>query len=209
MTVPTTGPVPVVKPPILSRHPRLGAGRWNPWKSLVTDFPDWTVSTDERLPGDICGLTTFSEKRIQLCSAISSVQQDCTLAHELVHAERGLAPTDREAANAEERIVDEIAARRLIPIRDVAHELVRAPDMTLSYLAAQLHVDRHTLTVRILTLTPSERRALAVVRGGPLHRPKPPGLWGDPDWDARVEAAVLRGNAARRCATIPAEAVQQ
>jgi len=190
-----------VKPPNWSSHSRLGAGRWNPWKTLVEDYPDWKVVTRHELPPDIIGLTSFSKKRIWLCSAASPIQQECTLAHELVHVERGKPADDREAANAEERIVEEVTARRLIPLRDFAHELTKTPDAMLSYLAANLRVDQATLEVRILTLTPNERQVLAAVRGGPLHWPPHRALWDDPDF---FDCRPGNGKAARCCATLAA-----
>ncbi|MFV8049884.1 hypothetical protein [Mycobacterium sp. 48b] len=78
------------------------------------------------------------------------------LTHELQHIQRGL-PTP-EHREREERIVDELAARRLISLPDLARTLraTRDPDA----LAEELWVDRHTVEVRLATLDPIETAAL-------------------------------------------------
>lgn len=61
--------------------------------------------------------------RIWLCRTLAQAERRCTLTHELVHRERGPVPTDPAAAAREEQIVDEITARRLITLSQLAEGL--------------------------------------------------------------------------------------
>jgi hypothetical protein len=70
------------------------------------------VSCRYRLPYRIMGLQLG--RRIWLCATLTQAERRSTLTHELVHRERGPLPTDPRGAAREERILDEIAARRLI-----------------------------------------------------------------------------------------------
>lgn len=195
--MPEAMPKPVFPPP--TSHKLIGRGRWNPWKALIEDHPDYRVVTNRELPPGLMGLTSFKTKTIWLCSKLATVEADATLAHELVHVERAPMPTDYSAAIAEERIICEITARRLIPFRDLAHFMVWWPNSsTANYLSSLLHVDTPTVHERLLTLTPNERAALAALRGGPLHTVPEQGLWDDPDHPHPIPG--LRA-ARRRCGT--------
>lgn len=172
------------------------ATRWNPWRALVEEHPDYQVISDYELPGSICGLTSFPKKRIWLCKLLSDVQRECTLAHELVHIERGMLPEDRLEAIAEERAVEEIAARRMIPTRDLLHVAVTRPSSTSAAWAALLRVDRQTLHVRLRTLKTGERAALRAARGGKVPAVTV-ALFDDPDV-AHPVPAYRKPEAARR-----------
>lgn len=157
-------------------------GRWNPWRTLVEDYPDWRVISDYDLGPRLRGLTSFTRKRIWLCSTMTEVERDSTLAHELVHVERGEPPHDQVGARDEERIVEEITARRLIPFRALAKVMAERPDAIMRIWAWLLCVDLPTLTVRLITLSAVERAALAQVRGGPLPTMPFDQLWDDPHY---------------------------
>ncbi|WP_234802321.1 hypothetical protein [Mycolicibacterium fortuitum] len=92
--------------------------------------------------------------RIWLCRTLTQAERRCTLTHELVHHERGPVPADPAAAAREEQIVDEIAARRLITLPQLADGLrwSRQP----RELAEHLWVDQPTLQTRMATLDPLE-----------------------------------------------------
>ncbi|QRY48768.1 hypothetical protein JVX93_21500 [Mycolicibacterium boenickei] len=92
--------------------------------------------------------------RIWLCRTLTQAERRCTLTHELVHRERGPVPADPAAAAREEQIVDEITARRLITLSQLAEGLrwSREP----RELAEHLWVDRPTLETRMATLDPVE-----------------------------------------------------
>jgi hypothetical protein len=93
-------------------------------------------------------------RRIWLSRGMTQAERRCTLTHELVHRERGPVPRDPAEAAREERIVDEIAARRLITVPALADGLAwtRHP----RELAEHLWVDEPTLQTRMATLDPVE-----------------------------------------------------
>jgi hypothetical protein len=93
-------------------------------------------------------------RRIWLCATLTQAERRCTLTHELVHRERGPVPTDPAAAAAEERIVDEIAARRLITTPALVDGLRWTRQA--AELADHLWVDEPTLQTRMATLDPVE-----------------------------------------------------
>ncbi|MCV7210213.1 hypothetical protein H7J75_16250 [Mycolicibacterium canariasense] len=98
------------------------------------------------------GMTSFPLRKVWLCRRLRQVHRRCTLTHELIHLERGPVPDYLLAA--EERIVDELAARRLIELPDLMEGLrwTRDPEE----LADALWVDRSTLNTRMRTLDPVE-----------------------------------------------------
>lgn len=130
----------------------MGELRWHPWRILRTEHVDVDVSCRYRLPDHLMGLQRGA--RIWLCRTLTQAERRCTLTHELVHRERGPVPADPVAAEREERIVDEIAARRLI----TAPALVDALRWTRHprELADSLWVDEPTLQTRMTTLDPVE-----------------------------------------------------
>lgn len=93
-------------------------------------------------------------RRIWLNATLTQAERRCTLTHELVHRERGPVPAGAGAAAREERIVDEIASRRLITIPSLIDGLrwTRHP----RELAEHLWVDEPTLQTRMATLDPLE-----------------------------------------------------
>ncbi|MFV8169887.1 hypothetical protein [Mycolicibacterium peregrinum] len=127
---------------------------WHPWKTAAERFSHITIVTAHRLPRGVRGL--FEGNTIWLCSTLTQAERRCALTHELQHAERGV-PADPFLPR-EEQIVDELAARRLVPIENLARAL-RATRDTDS-LAEELWVDRHTIQVRMRTLDPIETAAL-------------------------------------------------
>lgn len=124
---------------------------WNPWRFLRTRYPDVEVSCRYRLPDHLMGLQMG--RRIWLCRTLTQAERRCTLTHELVHRERGLV-ADPAAAAREERIVDEISARRLITLGSLLDGLrwTRDPHQ----LADHLWVDVPTLRARMDGLDPVE-----------------------------------------------------
>ncbi|MGA5467141.1 hypothetical protein [Mycobacterium sp. NPDC050041] len=104
------------------------------------------------LPDRIMGLQLG--RRIWLCATLTQAERRCTLTHELVHRERGPMPVEPIAAAREERLVDEIAARRLITTPALVDALrwTRHP----AELADHLWVDEPTLQTRMTTLDPLE-----------------------------------------------------
>ncbi len=125
---------------------------WHPWRALRINFPDVEVSCLHRLPDHLMGLQRG--KRIWLCRTLTQAERRCTLTHELVHRERGPVPADPVAAAREERIVDEISARRLVTLAALVDGLrwTRHP----RELAEHLWVDEPTLRTRMAILDPIE-----------------------------------------------------
>lgn len=125
---------------------------WNPWRHVGKHYPHITVDTRTELPGRIWGLTDGT--RIWLCRRLNQVARRCTLAHELIHLERGPVPTDSRGYAREERAVSAEAARRLITIEALADGLRWSRDP--EQLAETLWVDVPTLQARMTSLDPIE-----------------------------------------------------
>jgi len=126
--------------------------RYDPWRHLAESFPYVRVELGKLRPGRMGEWR--STDVIVLAYYLYPDEARCTLAHELVHVERGPSPKDPELAAAEEKVVDEIAARRLITLT----ELRAVMQMGRSYqMGAALHVDVGTLLTRMETLTELER----------------------------------------------------
>ena len=103
------------------------------------------------------------ERTIVMRHGLTERQQRCTLAHELVHAERREHLSDDRVLNArQERRADRLAAQRLIPWQDYvracrAHGHQKAP------VAVELGVTKHLLRAfeRDLAEQPHLRARLA------------------------------------------------
>ena len=128
---------------------------YDPWAAL-DDLPDVTVRWRHQHP---CGLYHHFDRTISLRIGLTDAQERCTLAHELVHAERGDCGLSEVALNArQELIVEREAARRLISLPALT-EAVRW-SCHPGELAELLHVDLGTLRARLRSLTDAERLAL-------------------------------------------------
>ena len=102
------------------------------------------------------GACRWSRKSILLDIRLSRVEQRCTLAHELVHAERG--PFPHWLTTREESIVDAKAARRLIPLDALGEALAWSLHPTVA--AEELDVDPPTLEALLRDLAAAEVEAL-------------------------------------------------
>lgn len=131
---------------------------WHPWRHAAQVYPEVVINCRRELPADVWGLTSFSRRKIWLCKRLQQVHRRCTLTHELIHLERGALPADPAAAAREERIVDELAARRLITLDDLTDALRWTRDS--AELAEGLWVDGATLRTRMATLDPLETAEL-------------------------------------------------
>jgi hypothetical protein len=125
---------------------------WNPWRHIGDNYPHVTVVRDKELPGRIWGLTDGT--RIWICRRLNQAQRRSTLAHEIGHLERGLPPTDPRGLAREERLVSELAARRLITLQDLAAALKWSREP--AELADALWVDADTVKARMQSLDPIE-----------------------------------------------------
>ncbi len=126
---------------------------WHPWRHLRVRYPDVRVSCRHRLPDRLMGLQ--AGRRIWMCRTLTQAERRCTLTHEILHLERGLV-ADPAAAAREERIVDEIAARRLITLGSLVDGLRWSRDP--AQLAEHLWVDLHLwLSVMINPISVADR----------------------------------------------------
>src|SRR4051812_23963113 len=93
---------------------------YDPWHALAAEFRQARVVYDD-LPPRRRGEVDFRTHTITLQRRLDPTAQRCTLAHELVHLERG--PVVMWHAPREERAVAAIAARRLVSIDSLAEAL--------------------------------------------------------------------------------------
>ena len=125
---------------------------WNPWAELARRTHLRLVWT-ERGPR---GCLEFATGELRVRRALPRHESRCVLAHELVHDERGGVP--RWLVPREERAVCHEAARRLIPLDDLANAVRWSPH--LPEVAEDLGVDVPTLRARLGGLTADERSRL-------------------------------------------------
>lgn len=130
---------------------------YDPWADLGQNWPDVEVRI-EPMRGTLLGRLWYPV--IALRAGTSAAQRRCTLAHEIVHLERGAGDCGPWAMR-EELLVHTEAARRLCRLDDIA-AAVRAlggePDT--ASLAHALEVDRQTLELRLERLSSDERTQL-------------------------------------------------
>jgi predicted transcriptional regulator len=124
---------------------------YDPWRALGEYEGVRLVVAD--LPGTLRGQIDFVTRTITLHRRLEPVEQKCTLAHELVHLERG--PVLVRQTSREERLVAAIAAARLVPIADLADALRWSDDVGV--LADELSVDVRTIRVRLDNLSHAEK----------------------------------------------------
>ncbi|GAB3037317.1 ImmA/IrrE family metallo-endopeptidase [Mycobacterium bourgelatii] len=138
--------------------------RYNPWRQLWDQHPDYSVSDRDELPERTWGLCFMRQKKIQVCNKLDVHRRRCTIAHELVHIERGPVPSNPKFAEIEEEIVDEIASRRLIAFDDLVATIRECPNGAPSAWAYRLWVDRPTLEARFKNLRQQEIEAIDAIK---------------------------------------------
>lgn len=132
----------------------------HPWRALRA-LTHWRLRFAP-LPDGIKGETCWESRTITLRPGLSQAERRSTLAHELVHVERGPFPDVCEVQ--EERAVSREAARRLIPWSRLADACRWADDV--HELAEELWVDEDTILVRLKSLHPVERAQLTEIAKG-------------------------------------------
>lgn len=128
----------------------MRGGHHHPWR-VLRGLVDWTLHF-AHLPDGILGLTDHRRRTITLAHGLTQAERRCTLEHELQHVDRG--PVTRGWVEREERVVDELAARRLITLERLADAMVWAYDE--HEMAEELWVDVATVRTRLATLRPDE-----------------------------------------------------
>lgn len=145
-----------------SHHPPGGTARYDPWRDLLENWPELDVVV-EPMPGKLLGELRYPV--IALRSGTSAAQQRCTLAHELVHLERGVEDCGPWAGR-EEVLVHSEAARRLVSLASLAGAIRElGGDHDVGALAQVLDVDRQTVLLRLRRLTTVERARLRAAVG--------------------------------------------
>lgn len=129
--------------------PGMSEHRYHPWRAL-RHLPHITLNwSTTRVHGSTDGCS------ITLHPLLTQAERRSTLTHELIHLERGPAPPHLTAR--EEALVEEIAARRLVDLDDLADAIVWHDGHAHDDMADDLWVDRAMLLARIRSLTPDER----------------------------------------------------
>lgn len=128
---------------------------YHPWRHL-RELTNVSLLWRDRLPGDCLGQCLHEHRAILMSRRQTQAERRCTIAHELVHIERGPVPAHLEAR--EEELVEREAARRLIGIRELGEALAWSTDMATA--AEELWVDEPMLRARLDGLHPAERSYL-------------------------------------------------
>jgi hypothetical protein len=145
------------------RTPSAAARRYDPWRDLAEKWPEISLVV-EPMTGLMLGELRYPV--IALRAGTSAAQRRCTLAHELVHLERGVRDCGPWAAREELQVHREVA-RRLVTSPDLA-AAIRALGSTedIAALAQALDVDVQTARLRLELVTPAER---ARIRASAAH----------------------------------------
>lgn len=135
------------------------ADSYDPWLDVQQNWPKTRVVI-ESMRGDLLGEVREGGSIIALRAGTSAAQRRCTLAHEIVHLERGIFDCG-PWAQREELQVHLTVAQRLIPsellIRAI-RDLGGSDDQAV--LAQLLDVDGETLRLRLARLSAPERRSV-------------------------------------------------
>lgn len=129
---------------------------YHPWRRFRAEA-QWTLQVAS-LPRGRMGHINWHTHTITIDRGLLQAERRCTIAHELIHLERGPAPDDSWLRAREERAVEAEAARRLITLDALADALAWS-DRPVE-VAEELWVDVQTLDVRVDGLNPAERAEL-------------------------------------------------
>ncbi|MCW2539556.1 MAG: hypothetical protein JWN95_1281 [Frankiales bacterium] len=132
---------------------------YDPWHDLGERWPGVTIQVVP-MTGDLLGQISGDGRIIELRAGTSSGQRRATLAHEIVHLERGRHDCGPWQTR-EERQVHAMASRRLLRVAELV-TAIRAlgGSQDLRALAVTLDVDLETLEVRLADLERRERRVM-------------------------------------------------
>jgi hypothetical protein len=149
----TSKPVQVNEPPA---SPVRHVPGYDPERDLAERFPEWTIRRfDHRLHPGYLGTTDFDELTIWVAHPMLQCQERVTIAHEIVHIERG----DRgpQPEDVEDEIEREIS-RRLISVEEYYRAACWA--RTLRELSDELNVDMHLAKTRWQCFSRAERKEI-------------------------------------------------
>lgn len=128
----------------------------HPWRRLGS-LTSWTLAWAD-LPDGLDGLVRYADRMIILRRGMTQAERRSTLAHELIHAERGPVLDVPALVAREETAVEAEAARRLITVTELAEALAWTSHP--GEAADELWVDQAMLRARLAHLRPAERRYL-------------------------------------------------
>ncbi len=131
---------------------------YDPAADIAARYPAWVVRYAS-LGWGISEAMCHRSRVILLEAGDTSVRKRCSLAHALAHLDLGHGPVSSGFFETrQERTANELAARRLVGIQ----ELATALSWTLSptEVAADLAVDLPTLSIRFSSLSARERAVL-------------------------------------------------
>jgi hypothetical protein len=141
--------------------------RYDPWRDLAENWPQLEVVL-KPMRGELLGELRFPV--ITLRADTSAAQRRCTLAHELVHLERGVRDCGPWSAREELHVHREVA-RRLIGSDDLIRAIrALGGHGEVVALARALDVDVQTAQIRLGLLTAEERARIQAVAAGELWR---------------------------------------
>lgn len=128
---------------------------YHPWRDARARAHVDVVFVDH-LPPDVRGRTCGD--LIEISRTALQAERRCTLAHELVHHERGILDLDPVIAAREELIVERTAARRMVSLDRLVDVLTwtRHP----GEVADELWIDPPMLAALVASLTRAERAAI-------------------------------------------------
>ncbi|QOV97202.1 ImmA/IrrE family metallo-endopeptidase [Rhodococcus pyridinivorans] len=130
--------------------------KWHPWRHLREHFPHVDVHFTDLTPLGLQGRLT--SRGIELHRHSRQRERRSTLTHEVSHLERGPVPKHPHFALREELVVEEITARRMIPLPDLVDAVLWCQGRIDDETAEELWVGLHVLKTRLTTLTPRERQ---------------------------------------------------
>lgn len=140
------------------RADRAGALSYDPVADVAARHPQWVVGLAD-LGGLVPEVLCWVRRVILLDAGATPEVRRSSLAHAVAHLDLGHGRTSvGYFENREERQADLLAARRLIPLDDLAEALAWSPDR--GEVAALLGVDLPMLLVREQGLSTAERRLL-------------------------------------------------
>lgn len=129
-------------------------GDWHPWRYMAERFPHFVIHTRYELPPGVRGLVKGN--RIWLCRTLDQAGRRTTLSHEIGHLELGMPiyPRHHLYTRREERMVDAMAARRLMPLPKLIDALKWSNNV--DELADTLWTTPRMVRCRLETLDPIE-----------------------------------------------------
>lgn len=99
------------------------SGRYDPWLHLGLDgaFPGVRFRFSANLPEGISGLTNFNQGTVVLATGLGAGQIRSTVAHEIVHLERGGLHSllEEDLQPFEEKLCELVAVSRLVATEDL------------------------------------------------------------------------------------------